>query len=212
MSAAAEGRAVLAAELTAAGPDAATLCEGWTTRDLAVHLVLRESRPDAALGMVLPPLTGHADRVTQRLRRRPYEALVAAFRDGPPPLSPFRLPFLDAVANAVEHFVHAEDVRRAGPGAAAPRDLSPAVRDALWSSTRLQARMLFRASPVGVRLVTPQGEATVRRAPEGAGTVVVRGDVGEVVLFTVGREAVADVELDGAPDDVAALTSLRRSI
>ncbi|MHB1139691.1 MAG: maleylpyruvate isomerase N-terminal domain-containing protein, partial [Microthrixaceae bacterium] len=31
------------------GPDVATLCEGWTTRDLAAHLVVRERRPDAAL-------------------------------------------------------------------------------------------------------------------------------------------------------------------
>ena len=29
--------------LQAAGPDAATLCEPWTTAELSAHLVLRES-------------------------------------------------------------------------------------------------------------------------------------------------------------------------
>ncbi|MFN7150135.1 MAG: maleylpyruvate isomerase N-terminal domain-containing protein, partial [Microthrixaceae bacterium] len=27
------------------GPDVPTLCEGWTARDLAAHLVVRERRP-----------------------------------------------------------------------------------------------------------------------------------------------------------------------
>ncbi len=59
-------RAALAAELEAAGPDAPTLCEGWTTRHLAAHVVLRESRPDATPGMTspdLPLLSAHTDRL-----------------------------------------------------------------------------------------------------------------------------------------------------
>ena len=39
--------------LLTVGPDAPTLCEGWTTRDLATHLIVRETRPDAALGIDL---------------------------------------------------------------------------------------------------------------------------------------------------------------
>ena len=35
------------------GPDAPTLCEGWATRDLAAHLVVRETRPDAAAGILV---------------------------------------------------------------------------------------------------------------------------------------------------------------
>ena len=46
-SVAATERADLCDLFRAVGPDAPTLCEGWTTRDLAAHLVVRERRPDA---------------------------------------------------------------------------------------------------------------------------------------------------------------------
>ena len=45
------------------GPDAPTLCGDWSTRDLAAHLVMRERRPDGAVGIVFPPAAGYADRV-----------------------------------------------------------------------------------------------------------------------------------------------------
>ncbi|MFM7872077.1 MAG: maleylpyruvate isomerase N-terminal domain-containing protein, partial [Actinomycetota bacterium] len=35
------------------GPDAPTLCAGWTTRDLAAHIAVRERRPDAAAGILI---------------------------------------------------------------------------------------------------------------------------------------------------------------
>jgi hypothetical protein len=35
------------------GPEAPTLCEGWATMDLAVHLVVRERRPQASPGILL---------------------------------------------------------------------------------------------------------------------------------------------------------------
>lgn len=44
------------------GPDAPTLCGEWTTRDLAAHLVVRESRPDAAAGILLKAAASHGDR------------------------------------------------------------------------------------------------------------------------------------------------------
>ena len=46
----------LAALLRRVGPDAPTLCEGWVTRDLAVHLIERDSRPDLIAGTVLPKI------------------------------------------------------------------------------------------------------------------------------------------------------------
>src|SRR5690349_11008507 len=46
-------RAALCDLLVTVGPDAPTLCEGWTTRDLAAHLAVRDRRPDAAAGIVL---------------------------------------------------------------------------------------------------------------------------------------------------------------
>ena len=49
-------RISLAELLLEVGPDAPTLCEGWTARDLVAHLVIREGRPDAAIGILGGPL------------------------------------------------------------------------------------------------------------------------------------------------------------
>lgn len=46
-------RLLLADLLETAGPDAPTLCEGWQTRDLAAHVVVRERRADAAGGIMI---------------------------------------------------------------------------------------------------------------------------------------------------------------
>uniref|UniRef100_UPI0025DDC77B maleylpyruvate isomerase family mycothiol-dependent enzyme n=1 Tax=uncultured Brevibacterium sp. TaxID=189678 RepID=UPI0025DDC77B len=51
-------RRSLAALLRTVGPDAPTLCEEWTTRDLAVHIVIRDRRPDALVGNAFPALAG----------------------------------------------------------------------------------------------------------------------------------------------------------
>src|SRR5271155_4136283 len=91
------------------GPDAPTLCEGWTTADLAAHLVVRERRPDSGPGLVWPPLAGYTDKVRRSSKARtPYDKLVAMVRSGPPLLlRPF-----DGAMNTVEYFIHLEDVRR----------------------------------------------------------------------------------------------------
>ena len=99
-------RLALCVTLEKAGPDAPTLCAGWTTRDLAAHLVLRERRPDAAAGIPGGPLAGHTAKVQQRLAATPYPALLATIRSGPPRLSPFAIPALDERVNTVEFFVH----------------------------------------------------------------------------------------------------------
>ncbi len=108
-------RAALADLFDAVGPDAPTLCEGWRTRDLAAHLVLRESRPDAAPGIVVRRLAGWTDRVQQGLARSDWPRLVDKVRSGPPTLSAFGLPGVDRLLNTTEYFVHHEDVRRAAP-------------------------------------------------------------------------------------------------
>ena len=80
-----EERLALCALLDKTGPDAPTLCEGWTTGDLAAHLVLRERRPDAAAGVIGGPLAGYTARVQQRIRQRtPFPDLVRNIRSGPP--------------------------------------------------------------------------------------------------------------------------------
>lgn len=182
------------------GPEAPTLCEGWSTRDLAAHLVIREGRPDAALGIVIPLLASRTERIQDAVARRPWGDLVDAVRSGPPRV----LRPVDEVMNTVEYFVHHEDVRRAGPGSAA-RQLDPALEDALWRRLRSTARLMFRRAGVSVELDAPGRERV--RAGSGTETVRVSGAPSELVLFGFGRGSHAEVGLDGSESAVARLES-----
>src|ERR1051325_1771812 len=91
-------RLALADTLLAAGPDAPTLCEGWATRDLAAHIVLRERRPDAAAGILLKPLAGHNKKVQDSLAAGDYPALVDKVRN-PQRLSPVRIGAVEEAMN-----------------------------------------------------------------------------------------------------------------
>jgi uncharacterized protein (TIGR03085 family) len=193
-------RAALATLFDDVGPDAPTLCEGWTTRDLAAHLVLRERRPDAAAGIVIPAFARHTATVQARIATRPYSDLVDDVRSGPPVVSPTRIDAVDRLVNSVEFFVHHEDVRRAREGWTA-RDLDPELIGDLHAALRRMAKVLARRAPVGVELQPTDGPATiVAKAAEPS--VTVRGPVGELVLWVYGRRDVALVELDGSPDAV----------
>jgi len=195
-------RARLSRLLAAAGPEGATLCEGWAARDLAAHLVVREGRPDAAVGIRVGALSGWTERVQGEVAERGYEGLVKSFRSGPPAFSPFNLPGVDAAANLVEFFVHAEDVRRAVPFK--PEPLSPELAEALWKRVPAVARFGDAKAPVSLRLVHPDGrEALVRR--RGTPVVTVRGEPGELVLFLYGRGARAAVAAEGVPEAVETL-------
>lgn len=98
------------------GPDQPTLCTGWTTNDLAAHLVLRERRPLAAPGIVLRPLSGYTERVHRGLAGRPFPALVQTLRQ-PPRWSPLAFAAVDRAVNTLEMFLHHEDARRGQDGA-----------------------------------------------------------------------------------------------
>jgi uncharacterized protein (TIGR03085 family) len=140
-------RLALCAVLDDAGPREPTLCEGWATLDLAAHLVVRERRPDAAVGILGGPMARYTGRIQRKLAERtPYPRLVQAIRAGPPRLSPLRV--ADEQVNLVEFFVHNEDVRRARPGWE-PRAISQDLADALWRRLRM-ARFVLRKVPVGV--------------------------------------------------------------
>ncbi len=196
-------RGLLCDELLERGPDAATLCGSWTTRDLAAHLVLRERRPDAAAGIVLhqAALARYTEKVRLRIAASPWPDLVDAVRTGPPCWSPTRIGAIDELTNTVEFFVHHEDVRRAQPGWTA-RALEAGFEAALAKALG-RMKLLLRGAPVGVRLCTPDGTALVARS--GADTVTVTGRPSELVLFAFGRQAVAEVELRGAASAVQSL-------
>lgn len=188
------------------GPDAPTLCAGWTTRDLAAHLVVRESRPDAAVGIIVKPLAGYADSVQAKVAMRPWSELVRDVRTGPPLLSVFRLPGAQGLADPFEFAIHHEDVRRARPGWV-PRALPTAEQDVLWQRLARAGRLLARSSPVGVALRrSDTGEMIVAKA--GSPSVTLIGEPLELVLRLYGRsECVVDVE--GPADAVAQFESAR---
>jgi uncharacterized protein (TIGR03085 family) len=193
-------RSQLADLLDQVGPDAPTLCEGWTTRDLAAHLIVRERSP-AAAGIVVRPLSGWTESSQRRTARRDYADLVGDVRDGPPRWSALRLDALDKLVNTVEYFVHHEDVRRAG-SAWQPRSLDPADDGALWKATRARAGMLLNRSTVGVQLTTPDGRSAEAR--KGSPSVTLVGDPGELLMYLHGRTGQARVEVRG--DDGAVET------
>ncbi|MFI9025963.1 TIGR03085 family metal-binding protein [Streptomyces sp. NPDC053560] len=192
-------RLLLADLLEGAGPEAPTLCEGWTARDLAAHVVVRERRADAAGGLVLKPLASRMERVRSEYAAKPYEELIRLIRTGPPRVSPFGLKQIDEASNTVEFFVHAEDVRRAQPDWT-PRELSSGFADALWSRIERMARVLGRKAPVGLVLRRPDGRTAV--AHRGTPVVTVTGEPGELTLFLFGRQGAAKVELDGDKEAV----------
>lgn len=158
---AAAERDALADTLAAVGPTTPTCCEGWLSRDLAAHLVLREHRPFAALGIVVKPLAPMTDRLQRRLAAGDYAHLVESVRTRPR-WGPTRFDRLDEAINLVEFFVHHEDVRRAA-GAWVPRELDPGYAAALWGRVPMFARVRLARSPHDVTVRAPgHGEVTVR--------------------------------------------------
>ncbi|MBF6173970.1 TIGR03085 family metal-binding protein [Nocardia blacklockiae] len=207
MSMAQRERRALVVTMTAAGPDAPTLCGTWTVRELAAHLVVRERRPDAAPGILLKPFAGHLDSVQKRAAQRPFTELLEQIRTGPPWWSP--LYPVDAVVNLTEMFVHHEDVRRGEPGWE-PRTLSDVDETKLWSAVRRMARMAYRKSPVTVVLTTPEGErVTAHNA--GGDAVILTGTPSELLLHAFGRNEVR-LDATGSDEDIKAVFATDRSV
>jgi uncharacterized protein (TIGR03085 family) len=193
-------RAALADLFAEVGPDQPTLCGGWVTRDLAAHLVMRERRPDAALGIVVRPFAGHTESVMQRLAAKPWPELVNMVRHR----SPLVLGPVDDAVNTTEFYVHHEDVRRAQDGWE-PRPTDEQTENAMWRVLRSRGRAFFRKSPVGVVLTRPDGVSHV--ASGGAPSVTLVGPATELVLYAFGRTGHARVEVQGDPDSLAAFGS-----
>lgn len=208
MSLATDERAAICDEFDRAGPDRPTLCDGWNTRDLLAHLLVRERKPWAAPGILLPvlaPVTEHAMAAYADVE---WESMVEELRAGAPVWSVYRIGAVDDFANGAEFFVHHEDVRRGEPGSV-PRP-PDATRDAqLWALLLRMGRVLYRGSPVGIVVRTPAGEQYVLRT--GPGVVTVVGEPAELVLHAFGRDA-ARVELEGSAADVAALAAGSRGL
>ncbi|KQR15914.1 TIGR03085 family metal-binding protein [Cellulomonas sp. Leaf334] len=204
-------RAQLAQALLDVTPDAPTLCEGWQARHLAAHVVLRERSPMVSAGIAVPALSDRAEAAITRLADQAategaYRDLVARVADRPARWHPAS--WVGESANVVEFFVHTEDVRR-GAGPVPARELDAGLVEALWSHLPRAASGRLRPVPVGVVLVRDDGIRHHLRAPKADhGTVIVRGDTGELVLYLLGRGAAADVRVEGDADDVATIEAV----
>ncbi|MCW2521608.1 MAG: hypothetical protein JWR46_4227, partial [Mycobacterium sp.] len=138
-STAQQERAALVTTMRGVGPEQPTLCGGWTTRDLAAHLVVRERRLDAAPGILIPKLADYTERVQNQVAaENDWNVLLDQIASGPPLFSPFKL--LDPLVNVAEMFIHHEDVRRAVSGWQ-PRELDEGTTAALARQVGLMARM-----------------------------------------------------------------------
>ena len=207
MNASRRERRALVDTLRSVGPDAPTLCAGWTSRDLAAHLVVRERRLDATPGIAMPFLARYTARVQNRLAQATsWDDLVEMVSAGPPLYSPFRL--LDPVVNVGEMFIHHEDVRRA-VDVWQPRVLDDSIVASLRRPLALMSRITMGKAPAQLVLQTPAGQ---RIASIGRGEVLtVTGEPPELLLFVAGRDA-ARVEFDRDPETVAGVRAARRSL
>ncbi|HUZ78347.1 MAG TPA: TIGR03085 family metal-binding protein [Chloroflexota bacterium] len=196
-------RRLLADLLLQLGPEAPTLCDGWLARDLAAHLVLRESTILASAGIVLGPLAGRTAAVQARLGQQPWEQLVQAVRDGPPRRSPMRIPLIDRGANTLEFFIHHEDVRRA-QAAWAPRQLDAEAEQTVWKNRRSTRFTLGRQAQTGIVLRWPDHEDYVVKG--GEPRVVLSGAPSELMLYASGRRQAAAVGVEGPPEALAYLS------
>lgn len=197
MSFAQRERSRLAELFLEVGPDAPTLNERWNTFDLAVHLLIRESKPLALPGMFVDALSGMTEKETSKVKARPYTEVVNEWAAGPPVwIKPF-----DAAMNTAEHFIHHEDVRRGG-GEVRPRDFSRTVNAQLLALAKRFGAMTLRKAQAPVILTPPDlppvtlgDKAGV--AQRGDDVVRVSGAPGELLLWVSGRNA-AEIELTGA--------------
>ena len=186
------------------GPFVPTLLEGWTAHDLAAHIVLRERDLIAGPCIVLGgPFQRFAERRRARLAQRTQFAwLVARIRSGPP-VGFFRIGWVRSLPNLNEFFVHHEDVRRAnGLG---PRTLTPARDAALWRNVRRSSRYLTRRlRDAGLDVEWP-GTGEQMRVRPGEPRARLSGSPGELLLYVFGRRNVAEVEVSGPAEVVAAV-------
>ena len=202
-------RAELTDLFVAKGPDAPTLCEGWSTLDLAAHLVIRETDPRSGLAILGGDRFATLERkLMDRARAQGYEKLVERLRSGPPAV-PWRVPGLRPLLNFNEWFVHHEDVRRAnGEG---PRTDRPDLDEALWANVgRMGRLMLRRVKGTSVALEAP-GFGEVPARGDGPAVRIVGGPQ-ELTLYLSGRRSAARVEISGPDDARARLDEARLGI
>ena len=176
-----------------AGEDAPTLCEGWTTRDLATHLVIRERHPVAALGIFSARFEGKREDQEQEYASMPYSRLLGLVAS-PPRWAPGGWPGVESVMNTAEYLVHHEDIRRAAIEWI-PRRLSLPENKAVWAACRT-ALLPFAAKAEGRVEINSRGFG--QRGAGGKGkdsTATITGEPVEILLYLMGRAEHALVDI-----------------
>ncbi len=183
------------------GPDQPTLCQGWTTKDLLVHLVVRENRPDAAAGLVVPFLSFYTDSIYKKFKDKSFDELISIFENGPKSPSPFSLSAVDQLANTFEFLVHNEDILRAQANYQ-PRIFSDDDLKFLWSRFTKSAVFFMRKVKVGVVAKTEQGTYTLKRGEE---VVTISGNVIDLIMFAFGRKKNINIHFEGSSQAIEKL-------
>lgn len=194
-------RSAICQTLRKLGPDQPTLCQGWSTKDLLVHLIVRENRPDAAVGLFIPFLSTYTDSVSKKYSEKSFEDLIMIFENGPKSPSPFSLPKVDELANTFEFLVHHEDILRAQDNYQ-PRKLSEEDAKFVWSRFTKSAVFFMRKIKVGVVAKTDQGIYTLKR---GNDVVTISGNLIDLVMFAFGRKNTTEINFEGNPTAVEKL-------
>jgi uncharacterized protein (TIGR03085 family) len=176
-----------------AGEDAPTLCEGWTTRDLATHLVIRERHPSAALGIFMPKFEDRLKAKEDEYASMPYPQLLGLVAD-PPKWTPGALPGIESAMNTTEFLVHHEDIRRAAIEWI-PRRLSQSETATVWAQTRVALLPHAQKADGPVTISAPGfGSRTAGKKNSGEGTTITGAPV-ELLLYLMGREDHALVDV-----------------
>jgi uncharacterized protein (TIGR03085 family) len=192
--------------LTKLGPDAPTLCEGWTAQDIAIHMVLIERHPEAWLGIPVGDKVkftrGYFDGLVETERKRPWAELVERVRVGPK-----RGPLGNAAfRNRMmfrEYLVHGEDIRRANDVPA--EGFGHAVWEATWKKAQFFARFVKTTKGHGLEIAERGGR--VQKVRDGSPTARITGEPLDVLLYEFGRiRSAVDVEVSGDPEAVAGVS------
>ncbi len=199
----------------AVGPEAPTLCEGWTVIDLISHLVIRERDPIGAAGIFLPVFS-HSTRKRQEqlMARHDFADLVEMVRSGPQRLNPLSRSGVDEMINAMEFFIHHEDIRRASSHTVIPRPLQRSYDDQLWRKTVFIARQRLKKARIGVMFDRLVNGASVEHiiVATGPHPLTVRGEASEVAMWIYGRGSHARIDFEGDDEAHERLSTLDLSI
>ncbi|WP_166970230.1 TIGR03085 family metal-binding protein [Brevibacterium atlanticum] len=176
-----------------AGEDAPTLCEGWTTRDLATHLIIRERHPSAARGIFVSKFDDRRQAKENDYASMPYAQLLGLVAS-PPKWTPGALPGVESVMNTTEFLVHHEDIRRAAIEWI-PRRFSQAETATVWAQTKV-ALLPFAAKAEGPVTIEAPGFGIRRAGKKRSGNgVTITGAPLELLLYLMGRQDHALVDV-----------------